>query len=79
MSILNARSLLTTFVQFVSADLSLNYLFICLPSTGQGMMTLSFDTFSRMVSPGTAKDGASVKTEETNLDESFYVLALTSI
>lgn len=43
------------------ADTSVNHI---IPSAGQGMMTLLFATFSMMVSPGSAKDGASVRTEK---------------
>lgn len=43
------------------ADSSMNHF---VPSAGQGMTTLSFATFSMMASPGSAKDGASVKTEK---------------
>lgn len=33
-----------------------------IPLAGQGMITLLFATFSMMASPGSAKDGASVRT-----------------
>lgn len=48
-------------VQTVDADSSLNHF---VPSAAQGMMILSFATFSMMASPGSAKDGASVRTKK---------------
>lgn len=47
--------------------------FLCrnqvLPLARQGMVTLLFTTFSMMTSPGSAKDGASVKTRGGVLDQ----------
>lgn len=42
-----------------NADTSLNHL---VPLAGHGIMTLLVATFSMMASPGSAKDGAAVRT-----------------